>query len=130
VQRALLRRKPTEQAGDWPFSGRASAAEKSRFPWKRRLAFESLGSNVMLLPGKTEYFEGATALIRLVKAAMAEASEQATSPKRKQLRNVMTGQSLCAAAPLRLSPKVEGCELRWRPFHSSRPSSGLSPPPR
>jgi hypothetical protein len=33
---------------------------------------------------------------------MAEASKQATSPKRKQLRNVMTGQSLCAAAPLEL----------------------------
>jgi hypothetical protein len=28
--------------------------------------------------------------IRLVKAAMAEASKQATSPKRQQLRNVMT----------------------------------------
>jgi hypothetical protein len=33
---------------------------------------------------------------------MAEASQQATSPKRKQLRNVMTGQSLCAAARLEL----------------------------
>jgi hypothetical protein len=40
--------------------------------------------------------------MRLLKAAMAEASKQTTSPKRKQLRNVMTGQSLCAAAPLEL----------------------------
>jgi hypothetical protein len=40
--------------------------------------------------------------MRLVKAAMAEASKQTTLPKRKQLRNVMTGQSLCAAAPLEL----------------------------
>jgi hypothetical protein len=39
--------------------------------------------------------------MRLLKAAMAEASKQTTSPKRKQLRNVMTGQSLCAA-PLEL----------------------------
>jgi hypothetical protein len=30
--------------------------------------------------------------MRLVKAAIAEANKQATSPKRKQLRNVMTGQ--------------------------------------
>jgi hypothetical protein len=29
-------------------------------------------------------------------------AKQATAPKRKQLRNVMTGQSLCAAAPLEL----------------------------
>ena len=40
--------------------------------------------------------------MRLVKAAMAQASKQANSPKRKQLPNVMTGQSLCAAAPLEL----------------------------
>jgi len=37
--------------------------------------------------------------MRLVKAAMAEARKQATSPKRKQLRNVMTGQSLCDRSP-------------------------------
>ena len=39
--------------------------------------------------------------MRLVKAAMAEASKQTTLPKRMQLRNVMIGQSL-VTAPLEL----------------------------
>ena len=51
--------------------------------------------------------------MRLVKAAMAEASKQTTLPKRMQLRNVMIGQSL-VTAPLELPYATPAAAGKYR----------------